>query len=105
MNVDVYLRRCRGQRLSSADENAQTPLFGELSLAYVSSAHMVYAVLSLQAFGNQTKEGTLLHLYEPVITGVGDQWLVFRGFESFAGDGGTVSFLQEWRCKLRRSGG
>ena len=101
MYADVYLRRCRGQRLRPPDENAQTPRYGVLQLARVGTTGSGYAVLTLQALGNPTQEGELLRLYEPVIIGLGNGWLSFRGFESLAtADGAAVSFVQEWRCKV-----
>jgi len=100
MCADVYLRRCRGQRLRPADENAQTPLYGVLQLAHVGMAGSGYTVLTLKALGNQTREGELLRLYEPVIIGLGNGWLSFRGFESFPTADGAVSVVQEWRCKI-----
>lgn len=98
MHADVYLRRCRGKRLRPAEENAQTPLYGVLQLAHVGMNSPGYTVLTLHAVGNQTEQGELLRLYEPVITGVGNGWLAFRGFESIATADGAVSFVQEWRC-------
>ncbi len=101
MRADVYLRRCRGQRLRPSDENAQTPRHGVLQLAHVGMAGAGYTVLTLQAVGNPTQEGELLRLYEPILIGLGNGWLTFRGFESLATtDGGTVSFVQEWRCRV-----
>ena len=101
MHADVYLRRCHGQRLRPSDENAQTPRYGVLQLAHVGTTGSGYAVLTLQAVGKPTQEGELLRLYEPVIIGLGNGWLSFRGFESLAAaDGAAVSFVQEWRCKV-----
>ena len=101
MFADVYLRRCRGQRLRQSDENAQTPRYGALQLAHVGTGGPGYTVLTLQAVNNHTEGGKLLCLYEPVIIGLGNGWLAFRGFESLAlTDGGTVSFVQEWRCRV-----
>ena len=99
MFADVYLRRCRGQRLRPSEESAQTPRHGALQLAHVGTGGPGYTVLTLQAVNNHTEGGKLLCLYEPVIIGLGSGWLAFRGFESLAlTDGGTVSFVQEWRC-------
>lgn len=100
MYAEVFVRRCRGKRLRPSEESAQTPLYGELRLAYVGAAGPGYAVLTLQALGNQTAQGELLHLYEPVITGLGTWWIAFRGFESHSTAEGTVSFVQEWRCHV-----
>ena len=101
MFADVYLRRCRGQRLRSSDEIAQTPRHGVLQLAHVGTGGPGYTVLTLQAVNDPTQEGELMCLYEPVIIGLGNGWLSFRGFESLAiADGGTVSFVQEWRCRV-----
>lgn len=100
MYAEVYLRRCRGKRLRPSDENTQPPLYGTLQLAYVGAAGPGYAVLTLRALGNQTEQGELLRLYEPVIIGLGTWWMVFRGFESYSTEDGTVSFVQEWRCHV-----
>jgi len=101
MYAEVYLRRRRGKRLQPSEENAQTPLYGVLQLAHVGAAGSGYSVLTLHALGNQTNDGELLRLFEPVIIGLGNWWLVFRGFESFATSDGVVSFVQEWRCGVR----
>ena len=101
MFADVYLRRCRGQRLRPSEESAQTPRHGALQLAHVGTGGPGYTVLTLPVVNNPTPEGDLMCLYEPVIIGLGNGWLAFRRFESLAiADGGTVSFVQEWRCRV-----
>lgn len=54
-------------------------------------------VLQLSAEDNQTKEGHLATLYEPVITGMGSGLMTFRGIERMESEDGPVGYAQEWR--------
>ncbi len=103
MFAHVYLRRCRGKRLSRRDEMAQTPLFGEMTFATVGYRHGQFRELILQAIGNTTESGQLAVLYEPVMIGLGTGWISFRGFDAIDTGDGSVGFVQEWRCRMKTS--
>lgn len=68
-----------------------------------SVSHRAYGsvmVLQLRDACNQTSEGQLAALYEPVIIGLGNGILRFRGIERVETDDGPVGYAQEWRCEL-----
>ena len=100
MFAEVYIRRCRGKRLTQSEEMAQTPLYGALQFACVGQSASRYQLLTLNSIGNQTEQGELLRLYEPVMIGLGSGWISFRGFESFKTAEGVSSLVQEWRCRI-----
>lgn len=96
MKAQVYIRRRFGKRIEA--ERASTPLVGELQFGQVKTGISTMAVLSLHATSNTNESGTLAQLYEPVMVGLGNWWISFRGYESFNSDGGPTSYMQEWRC-------
>jgi hypothetical protein len=101
MNVRLYLMRRYGRRLSWLDVTNSAPLVGALSMvqtAYRSAGTVT--VLTLRDAGNQTEAGTLATLYEPVLANLGNDILVFRGFEQVESEYGRAGVVQEWRCEL-----
>jgi outer membrane cobalamin receptor len=66
------------------DKTEQTKSFGDLS--YI--------------IDNQTQEGHLATLYEPVITGLGNGLMTFRGIERVQGKAGVTGYAQEWRITV-----
>lgn len=100
MLLEVHLRRFHGRRLTTSEERQRAPLVGDASFCTVGYAQGEYKQLSLQQRNNQTESGTLLKLYEPVMAGLGNDWIVFRGFEKLETKDGPVSFVQEWRCRV-----
>jgi hypothetical protein len=59
-------------------------------------------VLQLSEITNQTDTGHLATLYEPVITGLGNGLMTFRGIERVEGEDGVSGVVQEWRCELEK---
>lgn len=57
-------------------------------------------VLQLSAIDNQTEAGHLATLYEPVITGLGNGQMSFRGIERVQGLDGVTGYAQEWRITV-----
>lgn len=102
MRVRLYLLRHLGRRLPWLEVDNSTPLAGSIQLYRVH--HRAYGdVLTLRLFdpGNQTKEGTLATLYEPVLSNLGNGMMVFRGIERIDSREGPVGYAQEWRCEIR----
>jgi hypothetical protein len=49
---------------------------------------------------NQTSTGHLATLYEPVITGLGNGRMTFRGIERMESEDGVTGYAQEWRVEV-----
>ena len=100
MLLEVHLRRLLGRRLSASEEQQRAPIIGDATFCRVGCGRGEYTQLGLQQRNNQTESGSLLTLYEPVMTGLGSCWISFRGFEKLETKDGPVSFVQEWRCRV-----
>jgi hypothetical protein len=100
MKAEVYFRRLRGQRVSEREQSSKPPLLGHLTYATVTYGTCPVRVLSLHENGNNTSMSTTAQLFEPEMIGLAHGWIVFRGYEAIPGEGGPISFLQEWRCRL-----
>jgi hypothetical protein len=94
MLAQVYVRRNRGRRIPEREERNQTPLVGNLQFCYVMHGGISIAQIALHDPSNTRPDGELARLYEPVLTGLGGNYIAFRGYE--VRDGAT--YLQEWRC-------
>lgn len=101
MKATVQLLRSYGRRLRRQELGTGPRLVGDLTMHTVN--HRAYgsvAVLLLRDACNQTAEGQLAALYEPVITGLGNGIFRFRGIERVETNDGPVGYAQEWRCEL-----
>ncbi len=94
MLAQVYIRRRLGRRIPEREERNQTPLVGNLQFCYVMHGGISIAQIALHDPSNTRPDGELARLYEPVLTGLGGDYIAFRGYE--VRDGAT--YLQEWRC-------
>jgi hypothetical protein len=98
MLVHVRKTRHQGKRLSNTALSNSAPLIGDLTYStthYRRSGSV--ASLTLQARGNQTREGCLAVLYEPVLVALVADGMRFRGFESVDGTG----YAQEWLVEVQ----
>lgn len=103
MKATIQLLRCYGRRLRRRGSSEAKQLTGRLQMFCVQ--HRAYGsvlVLQLSEVTNQTKEGHLATLYEPVITGLGNNVMTFRGIERIETEDGPVGYAQEWRCQVVR---
>lgn len=101
MNATIQLLRRYGRRLRKRDLGEAKQLSGQLQMFSVQ--HRAYGsvmVLQLSAIDNQTQEGHLATLYEPVITGLGNGLMTFRGIERVEGQDGVTGYAQEWRVRV-----
>ena len=96
MRCRVYLLRRRGRRLPWR-EVADGPSFeGDLRTYYLTLANARYFVAQLLGPGDAFRKPLLPQLYEPVLTNLGNNVLVLRGFERE----GEAAMVQEWRCEV-----
>lgn len=103
MEATIQLLRKHGRRLRRRDLPAAKPLTGQLTMFSVQ--HRAYgsvSILQLTAVANQTADGHLATLYEPVLTGLGNGILTFRGIERVQTPDGPAGYAQEWRCTVAR---
>ncbi|MDP3512189.1 MAG: hypothetical protein Q8S20_05505 [Sulfuritalea sp.] len=101
MKATVQLLRRYGRKLRKRNLGEVTWLSGQLQMFSVQ--HRAYGsvqVLQLSAIDNQTSDGHLATLYEPVITGLGNGRMTFRGIERMESEEGPVGYAQEWRVEL-----
>ena len=101
MKVTIQLLRRYGRKLRQRDLREVKQLSGQLQMFSVQ--HRAYGsvmVLGLSEVTNQTKEGHLATLYEPVLTGLGNGLMTFRGIERVQGEDGVTGYAQEWRCEV-----
>lgn len=93
--------RRAGRRLPWQEINNLPALTGFLRMFQVANRTLgTVTVLELRDSGNQTDTGRLATLFEPVLVNVGDNRMVFRGFERQVSEDGPVGLVQEWRCEL-----
>ena len=100
MHVKVHLVRQAGRRLPWREVINLPPLAGALRMYRVAYGSGSVTVLELRDPGNQTEEGSLATLYEPVLLDLGNDRMVFRGFERQRTENGTIGLAQEWRCEV-----
>lgn len=100
MYVKLQLERCRGRHLPWRQILNQPAVRGALHMFDVAYRSGHVTVLELRDSGNQTEAGLLATLYEPVLLGLGDNVLRFRGYERASSEEGAIGFVQEWRCEL-----
>lgn len=101
MKATIQLLRRRGRRLKRRDTGTSKQLTGTLAMFAVD--HRAYGrvmVLQLVEPTNPTSSGHLAALYEPVITALGNNVIVFRGIERVETEDGPVGYAQEWRCEV-----
>lgn len=101
MKATIQLLRRYGRKLRRRELSEAKQLTGQLAMFSVQ--HRAYGsvtVLQLSDVDNQTKEGHLATLYEPVITGLGNGLMTFRGIERVAGEDGVTGYAQEWRVEM-----
>lgn len=103
MEATIQLLRKYGRRLRTRDLPDSQRLTGQLTMCTVQ--HRGYgsvSILQLTAVENQTTDGKLAELYEPILTGLGHGRLTFRGIERIQTQDGPVGYAQEWRCTVER---
>lgn len=101
MKATIQLLRRYGRRLRKRDLSEAKQLYGQLQMFSVQ--HRAYGsvlVLQLSEVTNQTETGHLAALYEPVITGMGNGLMTFRGIERVEGLEGVTGYAQEWRVEV-----
>lgn len=101
MKATVQFLRRYGRRYSRRDLGQAKSLIGMLTMHTV--LHRTYGhvqVLQLSEITNQTDSGHLATLYEPVITGLGNGRMTFRGIERVQGEDGVTGYAQEWRVEV-----
>ena len=96
MRCRVYLLRRRGRRLPWREVCNGPSFEGDLSTHYLSLENARYLVATLIARGDVRCKPLLPELYEPVLTSVGQGWLLLRGYERVS----DAAVVQEWRCEV-----
>lgn len=101
MRATIQLLRKYGRKLRRRELSEANQLTGHLTMFSVQ--HRAYGsvmVLKLSVVDNQTETGHLATLYEPVISGLGNGLMTFRGIERMETEDGPVGYAQEWRVEV-----
>lgn len=106
MHVTLYRLRDLGRRRKWRDIDNGPKLVGRLNLSRTLYKKGTVAVemLTLLSTTVSNQSGRLDVLYEPVVTGLGNDVITFLGFEKIETADGVASYAQEWRCEITPAG-
>ena len=99
MIAKVYLLRRFGVRLRDREAVGAEPLLGELQLSDTQYNGRAVRTLTLSKLGT-TVDNTLAKLAEPVILGLGNNRMRFRGIEAIQTRDGKAGMIQEWLVEV-----